>query len=70
MAPSVVLVAFGEIGIHQCFNSLTLLATTVGARCGGSDASHLVGGGSKNYGHTYYLTYSKIWHSVTILSIT
>ena len=47
MAPLVVLVAFGEIGIHQCFNSLTLLATTVGARCGGSDASHLVGGGSK-----------------------
>ncbi len=44
MAPSVVIVASGEIGIHQCFDSLTSLATTVGAICGGSDASHLVGG--------------------------
>ncbi len=46
--PLVVIVASGEIGIHQCFDSLLIsLATTVGARCGGSDASHLDGGGSK-----------------------
>ena len=44
MAPLVVLIALGEIGVHQYFDSLTLLAMIVGARCGGSDASHLVGG--------------------------
>ncbi len=49
MMPSVVLVAPGEIGVRQYFNFLTLVATTVEVRCGGSDASHLVGGRSKNY---------------------
>ena len=44
MAPLVVLVALGEIGVHQCFNSLTSLAMTVGAKCGGGDASYLIGG--------------------------
>ncbi len=44
MAPSVVLVASGEIGVRQYFNSLTSSATTVGARCGGSDASHYLVG--------------------------
>ena len=44
MARLVVIVAWGEIGIHQCFNSLTLPVTMVGVTCGGSDASHLVGG--------------------------
>ena len=39
MAPLVVLVALGEIGVRQYFNLLTSLTTTVGARCGGSDAS-------------------------------
>ena len=41
----VVLVASGEIGVRQYFNLLTLLATTVGARCRGSDASHYLVGG-------------------------
>ncbi len=44
MAPAVVLVASGEIELHQYFDLLTSSATTVRARWGGSDASQLVGG--------------------------
>ena len=40
MTPLVVLIGLGEIGVRQYFNLLTLSATTVGVRCGGSDASH------------------------------
>ncbi len=42
MAPLVVLVASGEIGVRQYFNLLTLSSTTLRARCGGSDASHFL----------------------------
>ena len=45
LAPLVVLVALGEIGVRQYFNLLTSLATTVEARCGGSDVSHYLVGG-------------------------
>ncbi len=68
MAPLVVIVASGEIGIHQCFNLLTLSATTVwGEMWGCEEAPRSVGGLSKNYGRTYYLTYSKISLSATVL---
>ena len=64
MAPLGVLVALGEFGVHKYFDFPTSLATTVGERCGGNDASHLVGGLSKNYRHTHFLTYSEIKFSV------
>ena len=44
MAPLVVLAASGEIGVRQYFNLLTSSTMTVGARCGGSDASHYLVG--------------------------
>ena len=44
MAPSVVFVPSGEIRKCQRLDALTSSATTVGARGGGNDASHLVGG--------------------------
>ena len=55
MAPLVVLVASGEIGIHQYVNSLTLSTTTLGARCGGSDASHYLVGDCAEQKITYLL---------------
>jgi hypothetical protein len=72
MAPSVVLVLLGEIGVRQYFNSLALLATTVGARYGGSDASHyLVGGWADRKKLTYLLPdLLKNKSPVTVLSLS
>ena len=42
MAPSAMLAASAKIGKCPWFNSLTLLAMMVGARCGGGIASHLL----------------------------
>ena len=55
MAPSVVLVASGEIGVRQYFNSLTSSTTTLGVSCGGSDASHYLVGGCAEQKMTYLL---------------
>ena len=45
----------GEIGVCQYFNSLTSSTTTLGARCGGSDASHYLVGGCDEQKMTYLL---------------
>ena len=55
MAPLVVLVASGEIGVRQYFKSLTSLMTILEARCGGSDASHYLVGGCAEQKMTYLL---------------
>ena len=55
MVPLVVLVASGEIGVHQYFNLLTLSTTTLGARCGGSDVSHYLVGDCAEQKMTYLL---------------
>jgi hypothetical protein len=55
MTPLVVLVALGEIGVRQYFNSLTSLTTTLRARCGGSDASHYLVGNCAEQKMTYLL---------------
>ncbi len=55
MAPLVVLVASGEIGVHKYFNSLTSSMTLLGERCGGSDAPHYLVGGCAEQTMTYLL---------------
>ncbi len=55
MAPLVVLVASGEIVVRQYFKSLTSSMTILGARCGGSDASHYLVGGCAEQKMTYLL---------------
>jgi hypothetical protein len=55
MAPLVVLVASGEIGVRQYFNLLTSLTTTLGARCGGGGVSHYLVGDCAEQKMTYLL---------------
>ena len=55
MMPLVVLVALGEIDVCQYSNSLTLSKTTLGIKCGGSDASHYLVGGCAEQKMTYLL---------------
>ena len=55
MVPLVVLIASGEIGVRQYFDWLTSSPTTLGAGCGGSDASHYLVGDCAEQKMTYLL---------------